>query len=185
MAWLISSSSDTTRLTLSATISVIVTFAPSFARANAVARPIPRGDPAPVTKATLPSNLFFIETSFHFFRLCSCVCTLRRKYPLRNEGIVLRVEVACLTPELKRKPGPERRVASSGIQIPARTPRDPDRPAHFPLYLCIIRLLTLGPHLNGLQMASAHKTQAVQDVGDLSLDHEDHRIVAETGVGTD
>src|SRR5258708_39529503 len=58
MAWLISVSSDTTRFTFSATISVIVTFAPSLARANAVALPIPRGEPAPVTKATFPSNLF-------------------------------------------------------------------------------------------------------------------------------
>src|SRR5258708_32290131 len=58
MPWLIVVRSDPTRFTLSATISVIVTFAPSLARANAVALPIPRGEPAPVTKATFPSNLF-------------------------------------------------------------------------------------------------------------------------------
>src|SRR5438046_8069107 len=76
MAWLISVSSDATRFTFSATISVIVTFAPSLARANAVARPIPRGEPAPVTKATFPSNLFMFTRIPSFLSHHTCFCRI-------------------------------------------------------------------------------------------------------------
>src|SRR5260221_1221835 len=118
-----------------------------------------------------------------FFLHNSSFAPLRR-FPW-DQFIVLWIEVACPAPELKSKPRPQRCVVAVGIEVPACTPRGPDGAPHPLLHLLIERLLDLGPHLNGRQLAPVHQAQTVEDVIDLRLDHEDHRIVTQAGVWAD
>lgn len=82
--------------------------------------------------------------------------------------------MTCLAPELKGKAGPEGCIVASGIEVPARATGSPDGTLHSLLHLGIECFLNMGLHLDGSQAASVHHTQAVQDVVDLGLDHEDH-----------
>ena len=98
---------------------------------------------------------------------------------LRDQVVVLRIEVARPAPELKGKAGPESRVAAIGIEVPTGAAGGPDGVPHALLQFSIECFLNLGAHLDGTQVASIHHAQAVQDIGDLRLDHVDHRIVTQ------
>ena len=111
-----------------------------------------------------------------------CFIPLEYGRLLRNQVVVLRIEVARPAPELEGKPGPESRIVTSGIEVPTGTPRSPDGTLHPLLHLRLECLLSLGSHLDGPQVPPVYRAQAVQDVCDLSFDHVDHRIVTQTGV---
>src|SRR6266704_6405584 len=104
---------------------------------------------------------------------------------LWKQVVVLWIEVAYPAPELKGKPRPESRVAPVGIKVPTDAPGGPDSVLHPLLHLRIECLLNLGPHLGGPHVPPLHCAQAVQDIRDLRLDHEDHRIVTQASVWAD
>ena len=108
-----------------------------------------------------------------------------RRRLLWSQVVALWVKVACSAPELKGKPGPESRVVAAGIEVPTGAPRHPDGALHPLLHLCIECLLNLGPYLDSPHVSPLHRAQAVQDVVDLRLDHEDHRIVSQSSIWTD
>lgn len=104
---------------------------------------------------------------------------------LRNQVVVLRIEVARPAPELEGKPGPESCVVAAGIEVPAGAPGGPDGAPHPLLHLRLECLLNLGSHLDGPQVPPVHRAQAVQDVCNLRFDHVDHRIVTQASVWAD
>ena len=55
-------------------------------------------------------------------------------------------------------------------------------PVHAPVDVRVVALLRLGPDLDRLGAAAAHVPQRRHHVGDLGLDHVDHRAVPEPGV---
>ena len=71
-----------------------------------------------------------------------------------------------------------------GIEIPTFAPRGPDGALHPLLHFCIECFLNLGSHLYDPQVSPIHRAQAVQDVVELRLDHEDHGIVPQASVWT-
>src|SRR6266566_4524426 len=95
---------------------------------------------------------------------------------------MLRIEAACPVSELEGKPRPERCVVTAGIKIPTGTARSPDRALHSLLYLCIKCLLDLRAHFRDSQVSTVERTYAVQDIGELTLNHIHHRIVSKTRI---
>ena len=93
-----------------------------------------------------------------------CFIPLEYGRLLRNQVVVLRIEVARPAPELEGKPGPESRIVTFGIEVPTGTPRSPDGALHPLLHLRLECLLSLGSHLHSPQVPPVHRAQAVQDV---------------------
>lgn len=98
---------------------------------------------------------------------------------------MLLIEVARSTAELEGKAGPERGVVAAGIEIPAGTARSPDGALHALLHLSVEGILNRWLHLDGLQVTAIHFAQAIQDVGNLRLNHKNHGVMAQSGVWAD
>ena len=97
-----------------------------------------------------------------------------------------RVEPARLLPEAEREVGPDRRVAAVGVEVPARAPAGvPHRPVQTRLQVGVVGVVGVASHLDLGGAASLHRLQRVQQVVDLGLDHEHHRVVAEPRVRPD
>src|SRR5947209_19359136 len=76
---------------------------------------------------------------------------------LRNQVVMLRIEVACPAAELKGKPRLKSRVVAIGIQVPAGAPGGPDGASHPLLHLCS----QLDPSPEGAGLASGlHRNSA-------------------------
>ena len=116
-----------------------------------------------------PHSKFMFACSFLWLAI-----ELIRRRLLWSQVVVLWIKVACSAPELKGKPGPESRVVAAGVEVPTGAPRRPDGALHPLLHLRIECLLNLGPYLDSLHVSPLHRAQAVQDVVDLRLDHEDN-----------
>ena len=73
-----------------------------------------------------------------------------------------------------------------GVEVPARAAAGaPDRALHPALHVGVPGVLRLPGDLHAADPALAHLLDRGADVGDLALDDEDHRGVAEAGVGAD
>ena len=95
---------------------------------------------------------------------------------------MLHIEAARSMSELEGKPRPERRIVTVGIEIPTGTARSPDRAPHPLLYLCIKSLLDLRAYFRDAQLSTVERTDAIQDIGELALNHKHHRIVSKTRI---
>src|SRR5207302_9781284 len=97
-----------------------------------------------------------------------CFIPLEYGRLLRNQVVVLRIEVARSAPELEGKPGPESRLATFGIEVPTGTPRSPDGALHPLLHPRLECLLSLGRPLPSPHVPPVHRAQTVQHACHLS-----------------
>ncbi len=81
-------------------------------------------------------------------------------------------------PEAPRPVGPQRRVAPGRVEVPARAAGVPHRALHALVEVGVVALRRVGAHLHGVGAVAVHVAQRVEHVGDLRLDHVDHRRVA-------
>jgi len=82
---------------------------------------------------------------------------------------------------------PQRRVlAGARIEIPAlAAARRPDRLLQLALQLAVELRLDGRAHLDRVRALAVHRLQCAEDVFDLRLDHEHHRVMTEPGVRAD
>src|SRR5215469_4508509 len=128
---------------------------------------MPRPAPlvAPVTTATLPVS--------------RCI---RRSYRRRlADHEVGRLELAGPPAEVEGESRPQSDVAPFTVQVPARASRSPYGSWQLALQLRVVSRCDLGPHLESAACC-LRLGNAVSDVVQLALDHEQHGRVPEPGV---
>src|SRR5712691_7464371 len=96
--------------------------------------------------------------------------------------VLLSIEAPGLTAKIEGVAGPERGVATIGVEVPASTARLPDGALHSLLEFSVECLLAIRTNFESLQVAAFHLAQGVQDIGHLRLDHIDHRVVPQAGI---
>ena len=105
---------------------------------------------------------------------------------ISRDGIVIPGNAPGLPAIVEGKTGPDRYVLAFLVLIPASaTARLPNRGLQLLLNSPVEVRLGVGFHVDRFQVLSPHEAKTTHDVFDLRLDHDDNRVVAETGIGTE
>src|SRR6478672_6096007 len=181
-------SSPATAWALATSRSAMTTELPRATSSAAMARPMP--DPAPVTIETRGSKLLRAMGFPSAGRRVPQTGRGVRGDGLRGWGPVrcghrledTVVHPAGAPPVGHGRSGPDRGVVAEPVEVPAPAARGPDRVPAAPEHLGGEPRLRPGARVAG---PGPGPVEALEDVAGGELDHEDDRVVAEPGVGTE